>query len=166
VVTTEDEEVFGVLDLVRKQKTNGLERLFSSVDIVTQEEVVCFWGETAILEQPQEIVVLSVNVTYDVSLLQRMNVGLTANFDRRLEFEEDRLADEDFTSAGTEVLDLVFLQSYRFARSVPSDCSQHYPYPLHSRQLTFEETVNDGVEVDLGGSVGHCECGFLCGGRV
>jgi len=47
--------------------------------------------------------------------------ALTADFDRRLELEKDGLTDEDFTSAGTEVLDLVLLQSYGFARSVPSD---------------------------------------------
>lgn len=35
VVTTEDEEVLRVLDLVCEQKANGLERLLSSVDIVT-----------------------------------------------------------------------------------------------------------------------------------
>jgi hypothetical protein len=45
----------------------------------------------------------------------------TADFDGRFELEQDWLTNEDFTSAGTEVLDLVFLQSYRFTRSIPSD---------------------------------------------
>jgi len=34
VVTTEDEEVFWVFDLVCQQKADGLERLLSSVDVV------------------------------------------------------------------------------------------------------------------------------------
>lgn len=35
VVTTQDEEVFGVLDLVGQQEADGLERLLASVDVVT-----------------------------------------------------------------------------------------------------------------------------------
>jgi len=42
VVAAEDEEVFGVLDLVREQETDGLERLLAAVDVVTKEEVVRF----------------------------------------------------------------------------------------------------------------------------
>ena len=68
VITTEDEEVFGILDLVCEQQTNGLERLLSSVDVITEEKVVGFWRETSVFEQPQEIVVLTVNITWDVSL--------------------------------------------------------------------------------------------------
>lgn len=51
MVAAEDEEVFGVLDLVRKKEANGLEGLFPSVDIVTEEEVIGFWGESAVLEE-------------------------------------------------------------------------------------------------------------------
>jgi len=50
VIATQDEEVFGVLDLVGKQKADGLERLLSAVDIVSKEEVVCLRRETAIFE--------------------------------------------------------------------------------------------------------------------
>lgn len=35
VVTAQDEEVLGVLDLVREEKAYGLERLLATVDIVT-----------------------------------------------------------------------------------------------------------------------------------
>jgi hypothetical protein len=37
VVTTEDEEVFGVLDLVGEEKADGLEGLLASVDVVAEE---------------------------------------------------------------------------------------------------------------------------------
>ena len=37
MVTTQDEEVFGVLDFVRQQQTNGLQALLSAVDVVTAE---------------------------------------------------------------------------------------------------------------------------------
>jgi hypothetical protein len=63
VVAAQDEEVFGVLDLVCQQKADGLEGLLAAVDVVTEEEVVCLRWEAAVLEQAQEIVVLAVNVT-------------------------------------------------------------------------------------------------------
>ena len=62
MVAAKDEKVFGVLDLVREEKTNGLERLFASIDIVAEKEVVCFWGKSAILEQTEKVVVLPVDV--------------------------------------------------------------------------------------------------------
>ena len=62
MISTKDEKVFRVLDLVREEKTNGLERLFASIDIVTKKEIVCLWGEAAILEQTEEVVVLPVDV--------------------------------------------------------------------------------------------------------
>jgi predicted transcriptional regulator len=40
VVAAEDEEVFGVLDLVREQEANSLERLLAAVNIVSKEQVV------------------------------------------------------------------------------------------------------------------------------
>lgn len=62
MVTTEDEKVFGVFDLVGQKKAYGLKGLLASVYIVTQEEVVCLWGETTIFEEAQQIVVLSMNI--------------------------------------------------------------------------------------------------------
>jgi hypothetical protein len=67
VVTSEDEEVFGVLDLVGKEQANGLKRLLTSVDIVTEEEVVGLRREATILEESEEVVVLSVDITADLS---------------------------------------------------------------------------------------------------
>lgn len=67
VVTSEDEEVFGVLDLVGKEQANSLKRLLTSVDVVTEEEVVGLGREATILEESEEIVVLSVDITADLS---------------------------------------------------------------------------------------------------
>ena len=80
VVATKDEEVLRVLDLVGEQEADGLKRLLASVDVVTQEEVVGLGREPAVLEQPEQVVVLPVDVTADL--------------DRRLELEKDRLAEE------------------------------------------------------------------------
>jgi hypothetical protein len=92
VVTSEDEEVFGVLDLVGKEQANGLKRLLTSVDVVTEEEVVGLRREATVLEESEEIVVLSMDITADL--------------DWSLEFEEDGLRDEDLTSLGAEITDL------------------------------------------------------------
>jgi hypothetical protein len=66
VVAAQDEEVLGVLDLVSKQEADHLERLFASVNVVTQEQVVGLGREPTVLEQTQQIVVLSVDVSTDL----------------------------------------------------------------------------------------------------
>lgn len=63
MVSSEDEEIFGVFDLVRQQQADGLEGLLASIYVVTQEEVVRFWWESTVFEKTKEIVVLAVNVT-------------------------------------------------------------------------------------------------------
>jgi hypothetical protein len=74
VVATQNEEVFGILDLVSEQKADSLERLLATVDVVTQEEVVGLGRETAIFEETQEIVVLTVDVTANLGR-QRVSRG-------------------------------------------------------------------------------------------
>lgn len=62
VVAAENEKVFRVLDLVRQQQANRLQTLLSPIHIVPQEEVVGLGREAPILKQPQQVVVLPVNV--------------------------------------------------------------------------------------------------------
>lgn len=66
VVSAKDKEVLWILDLVRKEQADGLERLLSTIDIVTQEEVVGLGREPAVLEEAEQVVVLAVNVTTDL----------------------------------------------------------------------------------------------------
>jgi hypothetical protein len=66
VVATQNEEVLGVLDLVREEQADGLERLLTTVDVIAEEKVVGLWRETAIFKQTKEIVVLTVNITADL----------------------------------------------------------------------------------------------------
>lgn len=73
VVAAQDEEVLGVFDLIGQEQADGLQRLLTSVDIVTQEEVVCFWREATVFEQAEEVIILTVNITTD---LQRPSVSL------------------------------------------------------------------------------------------
>ena len=66
VVTAENEEVLGVLDLVCQQKADGLERLLATVDVVTEEEVVGLGREAAVFEETEKVVVLAVDITADL----------------------------------------------------------------------------------------------------
>ena len=109
VVPPQDEKVFRVLDLVRQQQAYCLETLLSPVHVIAQEQVIGLGRESTILEQPQQVIVLSMDIPTDLY--------------RRFEFQENRLGDEDFASLGTEVLYLVLLQLDRFAWSVAADCS-------------------------------------------
>lgn len=67
VVSTQNEEVLGVLDLVCKEEADGLERLLATVDVVTEEEVVSLRGETAVFEETQEVIVLAVDITANLA---------------------------------------------------------------------------------------------------
>lgn len=77
VVAAQQEKIFWVLDFVREEQTDRLQGLLSSVDIVSEEQVVCLGGKSTVLKEPQKVSVLSVNVT--------------TNFQRGFEFQEDRL---------------------------------------------------------------------------
>mmetsp|Transcript_15428 Transcript_15428/g.48182 ORF Transcript_15428/g.48182 Transcript_15428/m.48182 type:complete len:233 (+) Transcript_15428:607-1305(+) len=77
VVATQQKEVLRVLNLVRKQQANRLQALLSTVNVVAKEEVVGTRRESSVFEQPKQVVVLPVNVT--------------ANLDRCLELQQNRL---------------------------------------------------------------------------
>jgi len=81
VVSSEDEEVLWVFDLVGEQKADGLEGLLSTIDVISQEEIVGLWWESSILEKAEQVVVLSVDISADL--------------DWGLELEKDWLGDED-----------------------------------------------------------------------
>lgn len=51
VVSTQNEEVLRVLDLVGKEEADGLERLLATVDVVTEEKVVGLGRKAAVFEE-------------------------------------------------------------------------------------------------------------------
>jgi hypothetical protein len=63
VVAAQDEEIFGVLDLVCEEQADSLKGLFASVDVVPEEQVVCLGREATIFEQTEEVIILTVNIT-------------------------------------------------------------------------------------------------------
>lgn len=64
VVPPQQEEVLGVFNLVGQEQADGLQRLLPSVHIVSQKQVVTFRGVSAVLKQPEQVVVLTVDITY------------------------------------------------------------------------------------------------------
>ena len=62
VVASQDKKVLGILDLVGQEEADGLERLLAAVNVVAEEEIVGLWREAAVLEETQQVIVLSVNV--------------------------------------------------------------------------------------------------------
>lgn len=69
VVTTKNEKILRVFDLVCEQQADGLERLLATIDVIPEEEIVRLGREAAVLEETQQIVVLAVNVTADLDPL-------------------------------------------------------------------------------------------------
>lgn len=63
MVSTQDEEIFWVFDLVGEKEADGLERLLSTIDVISKEKVIGLWRESTVLEKAEEIIVLAVNVT-------------------------------------------------------------------------------------------------------
>jgi hypothetical protein len=53
VVTSQQEEVLGVLDLVSQQKADCFQTLLASVNVISQEEVVGIGWESSVLKQSE-----------------------------------------------------------------------------------------------------------------
>lgn len=64
MVSSQQKEVFGVFDLVGQQQADGLQGLLASVYIVPQKQVVALWRKAPIFKQPEQIIVLPMDITW------------------------------------------------------------------------------------------------------
>lgn len=64
VIAPQQEKVLRVFDFVGQQQTDRLERLLAPVHVVAEEQVVGLRREPTVLEQPQQVCVLAVDVTW------------------------------------------------------------------------------------------------------
>ena len=87
----------------------------------TKKEVVGLWREAPVFKEPQEVIILSVNVTAD------LNWGF--------ELQKSALAHEDLSRLEDQALDLRFIELDLFARFVAPD---------------FEQFADDLVNVNFG----------------
>lgn len=83
MVPPEEKKVLRILDLVRQQQTNSFKTLFPSIHVVPKKQIVSLRWEATILKQPQQVVVLPVNVTADLQ--------------RGFQLEKDWLLEEDLS---------------------------------------------------------------------
>jgi len=101
VVAAENEEVLGILDLVREEQADCLKTLLAAVHVIAEEEVVGFWWEPAVLEEAKEIVILPVDVAADLGIMSAWSVvsfaWVETCLDWSLELQQDGLTDEDLT---------------------------------------------------------------------
>ena len=65
MISSEEEEILWILDLIGQEKADGLHGLLPSVHIVPKKEVIGVWGKGAILKQPEKVTILTVNITCD-----------------------------------------------------------------------------------------------------
>ena len=63
VVSTKDEEILWIFDLVCQEQADCLQRLLATVHVVAKEEVVRLRWEAAILEETEQVVVLAMDIT-------------------------------------------------------------------------------------------------------
>ena len=62
VVSSEQEEVVRVFNFVCQEKADRFDALLTSINIISEEQVVALGWEPSVVEQAQEILVLSVNI--------------------------------------------------------------------------------------------------------
>ena len=64
VVAAQQEKVLWVLYFVGQKEADCLERLLSSINVVTQEQIVGVWREPTVLKETEQVVVLSMYIAY------------------------------------------------------------------------------------------------------
>ena len=124
VIAAKDEEVFGIHDFVGQQEADGLQGLLAPVDVVPQKQVVGLRGESAVLEQPEEVGVLAVDVAADL--------------DGGLELEQHGLAEEDRPGPLAQVADLGLADRGQRPRRRPAQAEQPLRYGLDRRHVGAE----------------------------
>lgn len=94
MVPSQQEKVLRIFDFVAKEQDYGLDRLFSSVHIIPQKEIVLVRRITTVVEYFQKVLILSVNISND--------------FDWGFKLQEHWLGKEYFSRCLTYCLDLGF----------------------------------------------------------
>jgi hypothetical protein len=109
VVPAEDVEAgSGYFILKASSRQMVYEALFATVDIIAQEQVARIGRKPAVFEQPQQVIVLSMDIACN-------NVNCTADPHRSLELDEAGLAHENLTSCVAQTFDLLLFEGYELA---------------------------------------------------
>jgi hypothetical protein len=68
MISSQKKEDLGIFNLISKDQTYYLQGLFAVVHVITQEEIICLGWKSAVFENSEKIVILSVNVTDDLTI--------------------------------------------------------------------------------------------------
>ena len=68
MVSSQRKEVLGILDLISKDQAHYLQGLSTVVHVVAQEHIICVGWKSAVLETSEKIIVLSVNITDNLTI--------------------------------------------------------------------------------------------------
>ena len=66
VIPPKQKYVLWIFNFVREQKANALDRLFATIDVVSQEEVVRVGRVPCQVKKPEKVFVLSVDIAHDL----------------------------------------------------------------------------------------------------
>lgn len=83
MVTPQQEEVLGVFQFEEEQQDDCLNRLLPPVHVVSQEEVVLVWGVPSVVEDFEQVLELSMDISH--------------HFYRGLQLQKHRLRQENLT---------------------------------------------------------------------
>src|SRR5277367_1927170 len=111
MVSTENEEILRIFDLVCQEQAYCLKRLFASIHVIAKEEVVCLGWEAAVLEQAQKIIVLAMDIATDLGGKLESNLPRWrqhAYLDGSFELEQYGLRNKDLASLRAQMTDFCF----------------------------------------------------------
>jgi hypothetical protein len=63
VISTQNEKILGILDLVCQQKADCFQGLLTSVNVISKEQIVGFGWKSAVLEKAQKIIILTMYIS-------------------------------------------------------------------------------------------------------
>lgn len=130
VVSSQQEEVLWVLDLVSKQQADGLNVVFSSINVISKEKVVGIRRKLSVLKQSEQIVVLAMDIALGEAYL-------TTNFQWGLKFKQNRLLGEDLSGLATQGHDFHLCQVDKFAGLGASDLQKPLDDGIHIESLVL-----------------------------
>ena len=87
---------------------------------IPQEEIVRFWWESSILEQPKKIVVLTMNITW----ISSASIIPPTHFNRRLEIQKNRLTHQNVLCLRYKLCNLCLWKVHLLSGSCPAHIQQ------------------------------------------
>mmetsp|Transcript_32164 Transcript_32164/g.76467 ORF Transcript_32164/g.76467 Transcript_32164/m.76467 type:complete len:109 (+) Transcript_32164:891-1217(+) len=103
MISTEEEKVFRVFDLIGQKQRYGFKTLFATVNIVSKEKIVCFRRKTSIFKQTKQITILAMDVS--------------TNLYRGFQLQQVGLAHKHLFGCDTKLPDLLLSKLHLFSRS-------------------------------------------------